>query len=58
MKPQTGRHSNRVAGQPRRSVPDVARVGEKLYDYLAGYRRQFRALCSHDPFFTAAIEML
>jgi hypothetical protein len=27
-------------------------------DYLAGYRRQFRALCSDDDFFTAAIEML
>jgi hypothetical protein len=29
-----------------------------FFDYLADYRRQFRASCSDDDFFTAAIEML
>jgi hypothetical protein len=29
-----------------------------FFDYLAGYRRQFRASCLDDDFFTAAIEML
>ncbi len=29
-----------------------------FFDYLAGYRPQFRALCSDDDFFTAAIGML
>jgi O-methyltransferase len=37
---------------------DVLHEFRAFHDYLAGYRRQFRVLSSHDDFFTVAIEML
>jgi O-methyltransferase len=37
---------------------DATHEFRAFFDHLAGYRRQFRALCSDDDFFTAAIEML
>jgi O-methyltransferase len=37
---------------------DVLHEFRAFQDYVAGYRRQFRVVCSHDDFFTVAVEML
>ncbi len=37
---------------------DLSREFRALHDYVAIYRREFKALCSHDQFFTIAIEIV
>jgi hypothetical protein len=37
---------------------DVMHEFRALQDYVASYRRKFRVLCSHDSFFTIAVEIV
>jgi hypothetical protein len=37
---------------------DVLSEFRAFYDYIASYRRQFKVICSHDAFFTIAVELL
>jgi O-methyltransferase len=37
---------------------DVSHEFRALHDYVASYRREFKVLCSHDQFFTIAIEIV
>lgn len=36
---------------------DVMHEFRALHDYVASYRRRFKVLCSHDDFFTMAVEI-
>ena len=37
---------------------DVLHEFRAAQDYMASYRREFRVICSHDDFFTVAVELL
>lgn len=37
---------------------DVLHEFRALHDYVASYRRKFQVLCSHDQFFTIAVEII
>lgn len=37
---------------------DVLNEFRAFHDYLASYRRQFKVICSHDQFYTIAVELL
>lgn len=36
---------------------DVLHEFRAAHDYMASYRREFRVICSHDDFFTVAVEL-
>jgi hypothetical protein len=37
---------------------DVLHEFRAAHDYMSSYRRDFRVICSHDDFFTVAVELL